>query len=592
MHNLRPLGPYLRKFRGKLVWGFVVAALGALFTTVPPYLLRLVVDDLQTRGVDTSRLLLYGLLIVGAAIVAGVFNFGQRQLIQGVSYRIEYALRTDLFRRFMQMDQGFFGENHTGDLMARATNDLSAVRQMLGPGLQSVAASGLQFIVTAIWMLMIDVRLALITLLLLPLISVSFTVIGQRMRARFLQVQQEFGRLSTRAQENFSGIRTIKAYAQEEAEIGSFLKMNHQYQRLNLRYVLLSGVMWPLTSLLMGVISALVLLVGGQGVASGQITLGEFVQFTSYLALLGWPMIALGWTVTLYQQGQASMGRIAEITMRIPGIRTSEHPAPVTAIQGDVRFDDVGVRYGTRWVVRHVTFHVPVGTSLAIVGATGAGKTTLVNLLGRVQDPTEGQVLIDNTDVKTFPLDVLRQGIGYVPQDTFLFSVPLKENVAFGRDDVSQSAFEDALLVSQLVNDLPQFPNGMETILGERGVTLSGGQKQRTAIARAIMRDSALLILDDALSSVDTNTSAEILSHLRRVMKGRTTIIIAQRIATVKDADQIVVLDEGHIVERGKHAELVQLDGQYAAMYRRELLREELGDTPDPHVEMRQQHGN
>lgn len=578
MHNLRPLVPYLNRYRWSLLAGFLIAAIGAGITTLSPYLLRRAVDDLYGRGVDVNRLMQFGLLILAAAAVDGVFKFGQRRIIGGVSYHVEYALRRDLFRKLLRLDQGFFGQNHTGDLMARATNDLSAVRQLLGPGLSSIAGSGLTLIVASVWMLLIDVRLALITLILLPSISVAFVLIGQRMRKRFTRVQEQFGHLSTRAQENFSGIRTIKAYAQEEAEIAEFLRENRIYQRLNLQYVLLSGLIWPMMILLLGLTGALLLFFGGRAVASGQLTIGEFVQFNAYLSVLAWPMIALGWTVTLYQQGSASMARIAEVLHREPAIQSPARTA-ATSVHGDLRFDNVGVRYGDRWIVRNVSFHVPAGRSLAIVGATGAGKTTLVNLISRVQDPTEGQVLIDGHAVSELPLDVLRSSVGYVPQDTFLFSVPLRENVGFGREDVSEEQFESALVVSQLVNDLPQFPQGVDTLLGERGVTLSGGQKQRTAIARAVLRDPRILVLDDALSSVDTHTAAEILRHLRDVMEGRTTIIIAQRIATVKDADEVVVIDQGTVVERGTHADLIRQDGLYAAMYRRELLQQELSEA-------------
>ena len=577
--NLRLLAPYLRRHGRLLVFGFLVAAIGAIVSTITPYILRRAVDDLNTRGVDVSRLALFGLLLLAVAAVDGVFKYGQRNIIGGISYQVEYALRRDLFRKLLNLDQDFFGANHTGDLMARATNDLSAVRQMLGPGLSSIAGAGLTLVVAAVWMLIIDLPLALTALVLLPMISFAFVVIGQRMRRRFTRVQEQFGHLSTRAQENFSGIRTIKAYAQEAAETESFLVANREYQRLNLQYVLLSGSIWPMMALLLGLTSALVLLVGGQAVATGRLTLGEFVQFNAYLALLAWPMIALGWTVTLYQQGSASMARIAEILGHEPTIKDADAPVAVDRITGDLRLEDVGVRYGDQWIIRHVSFHVPVGGSLAIVGATGAGKTTLVNLIGRVRDPSEGRVLVDGHDVKRMPLENLRQSVGYVPQDTFLFSIPLRENVTFGRPDPTDAEFDDALLVSQLVNDLPQFPQGMDTLLGERGVTLSGGQKQRTAIARAVLRDPAILILDDALSSVDTHTAAEILRHLRRVMEGRTTIIIAQRIATVKDGDEIVVFDEGTIVERGTHTYLLKLNGQYAAMYRRELLQQELTDA-------------
>ncbi|MFL5802711.1 MAG: ABC transporter ATP-binding protein, partial [Roseiflexaceae bacterium] len=432
---------------------------------------------------------------------------------------------------------------------------------------------------------------------------------GGRMRKIFRGVQDQFGDLSTRAQENFSGIRTIKAYAQEDAEIGVFRAENEQYRAQNVRYVLLSGLLWPTMALILGSIGAIVLLVGGRFVAAGTMTLGDLVLFNAYLGLLAWPMIALGWTVNLYQQASASMGRIAEVLHRKPAIATPPDAPPHFTVAGDVEFRDVGVRFdhamttdhrppttgyqesadqlgrrssvvGRRssdeWVLRHISFTIPRGSSLAIVGATGAGKTTLVNLLARVRDPDEGTVLIDGQDIRTLPLDELRRGIGYVPQDTFLFSVPLRENVTFGQPNAAPDAIDSAATISRLSNDLPQFPQGLDTMIGERGVTLSGGQKQRTAIARAVLRNPAVLVLDDALSSVDTHTAAEILAGLREVMHGRTSIIIAQRIATVKDADRVIVLHNGRIDEQGTHRELVRAGGRYAAMYRRELLEAEL----------------
>jgi len=579
MRHLLPLLPYLRRHRLAIGIGVLVAALSAGASIVPPYLLGEAVDDFRQADFQSSTLLRYVWLILGAALIDSLLKFGMRQLIGGSAYQIEYELRNDLFQQLLRLDQGFFGANHTGDLMARATNDLSAVRQLLGPGITSIASSGLTFVIVAIFMLRIDVQIGLLALVLLPLISITFVIIGQRMRDRFRLVQDQFGQLSTRAQENFSGIRTIKAYAQETAELRFFGEANRKYQQLNLHYVLLSSLIWPLMTLLLGLTVALVLLVGGQAVASGELTLGEFVQFNAYLALLTWPMIALGWTVTLVQQGSASMSRIAEVLQHPPAIETPTVESGDRAVIGEVEFRDVGVKYGDHWVLRYISFRVPQGSTTAIVGATGAGKTTLVNLIARVADPTEGAVLVDGVDVRAWPLEQLRAGVGYVPQDTFLFSVPLNENVTFGRPDASADDIEDALVVSQLVNDLPQFPHGLETLLGERGVTLSGGQKQRTAIARAVLRNPAVLILDDAMSSVDTHTAAEILRNLRRVMQQRTSIIIAQRIATVKEADQILVLHDGAIVERGTHVELVQKNGRYAAMYRRELLRAELEEN-------------
>jgi ATP-binding cassette subfamily B multidrug efflux pump len=475
------------------------------------------------------------------------------------------------------------------------------VRQLVGPGLTSLVGAGLLILAAAIMMLLTDLTLALLVLLLLPVASVMFIVIGRRMRRIFRGVQDQFGQISTRAQENFSGIRTIKAYAQEQAEIGVFRDENEKYRGLNVRYVLLSGLLWPTIALALGSLGALVLLVGGQKVAAGEMTIGDLVLFNAYLAQLGWPVIALGWTVDLYQQAAASIVRISEVLHRRPAIASAADAPEQISVLGAVEFRDVGIRFqyesshapaaladrqaepaaahrppGDGWMLRHISFSIPAGSSLAIVGATGAGKTTLVNLLARVRDPDEGQVLVDGRDVRSLPLGDLRRAIGYVPQDTFLFSVPLRENVTFGRPAASAEEIERALTISRLSNDLTQFPQGMDTMIGERGVTLSGGQKQRTAIARAVLRDPTILVLDDALSSVDTHTAAEILSGLRSVRQGRTSIIIAQRIATVKDADQTIVLHDGKVVERGTHRDLIAQGGRYAAMYRRELLQAEL----------------
>ncbi len=577
MYHLRLLFPYIYRYRHRLIAGVVVAALGAAVSSLSPLVLRLAIDSLANGAIDPHQLLWFGGALIGLAIIDGAMKFIQRMLIAVTSYRIENDLRADLFDRLLSFDQMFYQQHYTGDLMARLTNDLSAVRQFLGPGLNGAATAGLTFLAATVLMMLVDPVLALIVVLLLPMVTIVFVAIGGRMRQAFHHVQNQFGVLSTRAQENFAGIRTVKAFAQEEAEIAVFTADNEHYRKLNLHYVLLSGALWPAMTLCLGFIAALILLVGGQQVAAGTLTIGELVQFNAYLALLAFPMIILGWMVNLFQQATASLERLNDILRLQPTIRSPSTPR-LPPGRGSIEFSKVGVRanHSDQWLLRDLSFQVPAGTVLAIVGATGAGKTTLVNLLGRVRDPDEGQVLVDGIDIRELDLAALRRMIGYVPQESFLFSMPLRENIGFGVETIDPVSLERVIEVSRLSNDLDQFPGGIETMVGERGVTLSGGQKQRVAIARALMRDPRILILDDALSSVDTHTAAQILAGLRAEMNGRTTIIIAQRIATVRDADQIIVLDDGQIVERGSHQELLARNGRYAAMYRRELLAAEL----------------
>ena len=577
MYHLRLLFPYIYRYRHRMIAGLLVAALGAAVSSFSPLVLRLAIDSLANRAIDPHQLLWFGGALIGLAIIDGAMKFVQRMLIAVASYRIENDLRADLFDRLLSFDQMFYQQHYTGDLMARLTNDLSAVRQFLGPGLNGAATAVLTFLAATVLMMLVDPVLALIVVLLLPMATIVFVAIGGRMRQAFHRVQDQFGILSTRAQENFAGIRTVKAFAQEEAEIAVFAADNERYRKLNLHYVLLSGALWPAMTFCLGFIAALILLVGGQRVAAGTLTIGELVQFNAYLALLAFPMIILGWMVNLFQQATASLERLNDILRLQPAIISPSTPQ-LPPGRGSIEFRKVGVRtnHSDQWLLRNLSFQVPAGKVLAIVGATGAGKTTLVNLLGRVRDPDEGQVLVDGIDVRELDLAALRRMIGYVPQESFLFSMPLRENIGFGVETIDPVRLERVIEVSRLSNDLDQFPGGIETMVGERGVTLSGGQKQRVAIARALMRDPRILILDDALSSVDTHTAAQILAGLRAEMNERTTIIIAQRIATVRDADQIIVLEDGQIVERGSHQELLARNGRYAAMYRRELLAAEL----------------
>ncbi len=575
MQNLRHVLPYLRRHKLRIGIGVIAILAGTFFGVIQPYILRLAIDHLQ-KHLTGGELLRYVLLFLGAAVGQSIFAFVQRSTVNRVSRFLEYDLRNAAFRHLQALDQSFYGEMHTGDLMARLTNDLNAVRQFVGMGMISLISTIIMLVVVAILMLIINWKLALVAFAVLPFVSITMAVVSRTLQRRYRLVQDQFGHVSTYAQENFSGIRVVKAFVQEDLEIEAFGRTNEEYVTRNLSYVRLSGIMWPLMSFVVGIALALVLYVGGTEVANREISTGEFVQFNAYLAMLAWPMIALGWVINMFQQGAASMGRVMEVMTRRPTIRDSGRTLGSIQVHGAIQFRHVGVKYDDVTVLEDVSFTVEPGTTVAIVGMTGVGKTTLMSLVPRVLEADEGEVLIDGVNVRRIPLETLRGAIGYVPQDTFLFSATLRENVMFGVRDATEQEVSEALETSRLSKDLEQFPRGLDTIVGERGVSLSGGQKQRTSLARAVLRDPTILILDDAMSSVDTHTQAEILSRLKRVMEQRTTLITAMRISTVKDADKIVVLHAGRVAEQGTHRELLLNDGLYARMYRRELLQQEL----------------
>jgi ATP-binding cassette subfamily B protein len=567
--------PYLRRHKLRIAAGIVAIMAGTGFAVLQPYILRLAIDSLGSH-LSAGTLTRYVLLYLLAALGQAFFAFAQRSTINRVSRYVEYDLRNDAFAHLQELGQDFYGEMHTGDLMARLTNDLNAVRQFVGMGMISIVSTAIMLVAVAILMLIINTKLALVAFAVLPFVSITMALVSRTLQRRYRLVQDQFGHVSTYAQENFSGIRVVKAFVQEDLEIAAFAHTNEEYVRRNLSYVRLSGVMWPLMTFVVGIALALVLYVGGTDVANREISTGEFVQFNAYLAMLSWPMISLGWVINMFQQGAASMGRVMEVMEREPTIRDSGRTLPVSRLQGGIEFRNVSAGYGESRVLDGVSFNVEPGQTVAIIGMTGVGKSTLMSLVPRVIDVTAGEVRIDGTDVRRIPLHTLRAAIGYVPQDTFLFSATLRENVMFGVREATEEQIARALEISRLSKDLEQFPRGLDTIVGERGVSLSGGQKQRTSLARAILRDPTILILDDAMSSVDTHTQSEILAGLRGVMAERTTLITSMRISTVKDADRIVVLHEGKVAEQGTHRELLIYNGLYARMYRRELLQQEL----------------
>ena len=577
--SLRPLFPYLKKYRrGYVVGSLCVLLLNGIWVLFPQ-IIRRAIDDLHL-GVTRQKLLVYAGLLLAVAVTKGIFQFLTRWIVIGISREIEFDLRNDLFRHLEGLSYSYYQRTRTGDIMARATNDLNAVRMLLGPAIM-YSANTIVFTAGAlVFMFGISPKLTFYAFLPLPIVSIVIQYFGRQIHERFEKIQAMFSDISARAQENFSGARVIRAYVQEEAEIAGFEKANQEYIARSLKLVRLMGMLWPTLETMLGFAIVLVLWLGGREVLHGRMTVGDFVAFNTYMVQLTWPVIALGWVINIFQRGTASMGRINQILAEKPEITDSEAiTATPEPIRGDIEFRGLNFAYNGTPVLHDVNLRIPAGSSLAVVGPTGSGKTTLVNLIPRIYDAVPESVLIDGKPIREFPLALLRQNIGFVPQETFLFSETVRENIAFGKEDAREDEVRSAAEAASIAADIEGFPEQYQTMVGERGITLSGGQKQRTAIARAILRNPRILILDDALSSVDTHTEDKILNHLREVMRDRTTIFISHRVSTVRNADQIAVLHGGRIVELGTHNELIAQNGYYTDLYNKQLLEEELAEV-------------
>jgi ATP-binding cassette subfamily B multidrug efflux pump len=602
-NNLRPLFPYLKKYRRAYAAGALCVLLMNGIWVLFPQVIQFTIDDLSSKpvphkflaqmlhwigvelvpGVTRHKLLIYALLLATIALAKSLFQFLTRWILIGISRDIEFDLRNDLFAHLERLSYSFYQRTRTGDIMARATNDLNAVRMLLGPAIM-YSANTMVFTVAALaFMLHISPTLTLYAFLPLPIASIAIQYFGRQIHERFEKIQAMFSDISARAQENFSGARVVRAYVQENAEIASFESANQEYIARSLKLVRLMGMLWPTLETMVGLAIPLVLWVGGRQVIDGRITPGAFVAFLTYIAQLTWPVIALGWVINIFQRGTASMGRINQLLIEQPEIRDSETAmaggTPSTVIGGEIEFRNLNFAYNGTHVLHSINLRIPQGSSLAIVGPTGSGKTTLVSLIPRIYDAPGGSVLIDGRPVTDYPLDCLRHAIGFVPQETFLFSDSIRENIAYGTEASTDQEVQAAAQGASIAADIESFPEQYATVVGERGITLSGGQKQRAAIARAMIRDPRILILDDALASVDTHTEDKILNHLREIMRGRTTIFISHRVSTVRNADQIAVLHSGRIVETGSHNELLALNGYYTDLYNKQLLEEELAEV-------------
>jgi ATP-binding cassette subfamily B multidrug efflux pump len=584
--RLKPLIPYMRRYSRGYVWGGIAVVLSNAVWILFPKVIGAAIDDLN-HGVTREKILHFAAILIAIALLKGVFLFFTRWILIGISREIEFDLRNDLFLQLEKQPAEYYQHRRTGDIMARMTNDLNAVRMLLGPAIMYSANTVLFSIGALYFLLRISPMLTLVALVPLPVASILVQSMGRKIHERFERIQAMFSDISAQAQENFSAARLVRAFAQEEAQAAAFERSNQEYIRRGLRLVQLMGMLWPTLEFVLGLAMMIVLLVGGHEVLSHRITVGNFTAFATYMLMLTWPIIALGWVVNLFERGTASVMRIHELLAEEPSIDDRDADIALVGkdpIQGEIEFRHLTFTYdadspGAHPVLRDLSLTIPAGSSLALVGPTGAGKSTLVNLIPRIYDAAPGSVLIDGRPVREYPLDVLRESIGFVPQETFLFSETIRENILLGAPDASREQMLSAAELAHIRKEFEEFPHGFETAVGERGLTLSGGQKQRSALARALVRDPRILILDDALASVDTYTEERILEQLRQRMQGRTTILISHRVSTVRNADRIAVLKGGQIAELGTHEELLLRGGYYAGLYEKQQLEEELAET-------------
>lgn len=577
--NLSHLNKYFSRYKYKILLGILFIILSNIGGVYIPLLLRSSIDELK-KNIDFNLVIKNALLIVGTSALAGIFRFMIRQTIIVVSREIEYDLRQDFWQHIQKLPLRFFQNNSTGNIMAHATSDISAVRMFVGPAVMYSIDTGMRFFLILPIMLWMNTTLTLYALLPLPLLSFAVYLVMKKIHVRYTKIQEKFSDLTTKAQENFSGIRVIKSYLREEYEIKQFESESKEYLKRNMDLVKIRSLFQPIFYMIAGLSSIIVLWKGGTMIINGQLSLGTMFAFLTYLLMLIWPMIAFGWVANMIQQADASMKRLLKIFNEPYEITDEEADDSIQNIDGEIEFQNVCFKYRENLplVLDNISLKIEKGSTVAFIGSTGVGKTSLVNLVARLYDVSSGEVLIDGKNIKKIPLEILRKNIGFVPQDAFLFSDTLANNLTYGLDENNQEVVEYVAEIAQLKKDVETFPNKFETILGERGITLSGGQKQRATLARALAINPKILILDDSFSAVDTRTEEEILKRLKSFMKNRTSIIISHRISTVKDCDKIFVLDKGKIAEEGTHDELLLLNGIYADLHNKQLLEEELSE--------------